>query len=54
MIWDQILLIIESDPNNSMNNLHQHINYLLDEYKLRFKPWINKNISGHMKNVINY
>ena len=60
MNWDQILLINESDPNISMNNLHQHINYLLDEfapfkqlskkeYKLRSKPWINKNILAHMK-----
>ena len=42
-----------------MDNLHQHINYLLDEfatyknsqkyYKLRSKPWINKNILAHMK-----
>ena len=65
MNWDQILLFNENDPNTSMNNLHQHINYLLDElapyrklskkeYKLRFKRWINKNILVHMKNVINY
>ena len=35
MNWDQIILINESDPNTSMNNLHhttQHnTNYLLDE-----------------------
>ena len=58
MNWDQILLINESDPNTSMNNLHQHINYLLDElapYKklskkeYKLKPWINKNILAHMK-----
>ena len=60
MNWNQILLIDESDPNISMNNLHQYINYLLDEfapfkktlkqgYKLRSKPWINKNILAHMK-----
>ena len=66
MNWDQILLINESDPNTSMNNLHQYINYLLDElapykklskkeYKLKFKPWINKNILPHEKrdNLIN-
>ena len=29
--WDQILSIEGNDPNISMNNLHQHINYLLDE-----------------------
>ena len=60
MNWDQILLIDEGDPNISMNNRHQHINYLLDEfapfnklskkeYNLRSKPWIDKNILAHMK-----
>ena len=58
MNWDQILLINESDPNTSMNNLHQHINYLLDELapskklskkEFRFKPWVNKNILAHEK-----
>ena len=44
-----------------MNNPHQNMNYLLDEfapykklpkkkeYKLRPKPWINKNILAQMK-----
>ena len=32
MDWDQILSIEGNDPNISMNNLHQHINYLLDEF----------------------
>ena len=46
MNWDQILSIDENEPNTFMNNLHLHINYLLDEhapykklskkYKLRF------------------
>ena len=58
--WDQILSIEGNDPNISMNNLHQHINYLLDEfapykklskkeYKLKSKPWINRNILTEMK-----
>ena len=60
MDWDQILSIEGYDPNISMNNLHQHINYLLDEfapykklskkeYKLKSKPWINRNILNEMK-----
>ena len=60
MDWDQILSIEGNDPNISMNNLHQHINYLLDEfapykklskkeYKLKSKPWINRNIPTEMK-----
>ena len=60
MDWDQILSIEGNDPNISMNNLHQHINYLLDEfapykklskkeYKLKSKPWINRNILNEMK-----
>ena len=43
MNWDRILLISESDPNTSMNNIHQHINYLLDElapYKKTLKKRI--------------
>ena len=41
MNWE--LLTIESDPNTSMNNIHQHINYLLDElapYKKTLKKRI--------------
>ena len=60
MDWDQILSIEGNDPNISMNNLHQHIDYLLDEfapykklskkeYKLKSKPWINRNILTEMK-----
>ena len=30
--WDEILLINENDPNISINNLHHHINYILDEF----------------------
>ena len=58
--WDQTLSIEGNDPNISMNNLDQHINYLLDEfapykklskkeYKLKSKPWINRNILTEMK-----
>ena len=50
--WDEILLIHENDPNISLNNLHCHINFILDEFapfkklskkelKLKSKPWIN-------------
>ena len=50
--WDEILLINEIDPNIVINNFHQHINYLLDEFapyknlskkdlKLKSKTWIN-------------
>ena len=46
------MLIHENDPNISLNNLHRHINYILDEFepfkklskeelKLKSKPWIN-------------
>ena len=44
MNWNQILLIDENDPNISMNNLHQHINYVLDE----FAPYKN----SQRKNII--
>ena len=60
MDWDQILSIKGYDPNISMNNLHKHTNYLLDEfapykklskkeYKLKSQPWINRNILNEMK-----
>ena len=50
--WDEILLIHENVPNISLNNLHCHINFILDEFapfkklskkelKLKSKPWIN-------------
>ena len=36
-----------------MNNLHQHINFLLDEFapykKLKSKPWINSEILSRME-----
>ena len=49
------MLIIENDPNISLNNLHRHINYILDEFapfkrlskkelKLKSKPWISNSI----------
>ena len=47
MDWDQILLIEESEPNTSMNNLPSKLSKR--EYKLRFKPWINRNILPRMK-----
>ena len=31
MNWNEILYLDENDPNVSTNNLHQHINSLLDE-----------------------
>ena len=57
--WDEILLINENDPNMVLNNFHQHINYLLDEFapykklskkdlKLKSKPWINNLILNQM------
>ena len=57
--WDEILLINENDPNMMLNNFHQHINYLLDEFapykklskkdlKLKSKPWINNLILNEM------
>ena len=60
MTWKEILCLDGNDPNVSMNNLHQHINFLLDEfapykknskkeYRLRFKPWINDEILSKMK-----
>ena len=48
MNWDQILLIDESDPNIYMDNLHQHINYRLDEfapYKKLSKKRIELNLN---------
>ena len=58
MIWDEIL--DENDPNISMNNSHQHINFMLDKFvpyknlsksvfKLQSKPWINREILSKMK-----
>ena len=57
--WDEILLINENDPNTALNNFHQHINYLLDEFapykklskkdlKFKSKPWINNFILVEM------
>ena len=58
--WDSIISIDENDPNMSMNNFYQHINYILDELapykklnkreiKLKSKPWINNDILSEMK-----
>ena len=56
--WGEILLLKENDPM-ALNNFHQHINYLLDEFapykklskkdlKLKSKPWINNLILNEM------
>ena len=58
--WKNILMIDQSDPNLSMNNLHHFINSFLDvlapykklskkELKLKSKPWINNEIQVLMK-----
>ena len=58
--WNEILSLNENDPIISMHNLHQHINSLLDEfapdeklskreYKLKSKPWINREVLLRMK-----
>ena len=58
--WDNILMIGKNDPNLSMNNLHLHINNILNvlapfkklskkELKLKTKPWINNEILFLMK-----
>ena len=60
MDWNEILSLFENAPNISLNNLHQHINLLLDEiapykkvtkkqYKLKSKPWINGDILSKMQ-----
>ena len=49
--WDSIISIEDNDPNASMDNFYQQINYILDELapykklnkreiKLKLKPWI--------------
>ena len=53
--WKEILSPDSNDPNISMNNLHLHVNKVLDlfaplkkpskkELKLKSKPWINHEI----------
>ena len=53
--WGDILALDMNDPNLSLNNLYNHVNFLLDEFapyrklnkkeiKLKSKPWINKEI----------
>ena len=57
--WNDILSLIHNDPNISLNNFYDQINYLLDElapYKklskkliiLETKPWINIMIQQQM------
>ena len=58
--WDSIISIEDNDPNASMDNFYQQINYILDELapykklnkreiKLKLKPWINNEILSEMK-----
>ena len=58
--WDSIISIEDNDPNASMDNFYQQINYILDELapykklnkreiKLKLKPWINNEILSKMK-----
>ena len=53
--WDSIVNVNQKDPNCLLNNFYNSITYLLDEfapltkvtkkeYKLKFKPWITKEI----------
>ena len=62
MNWNDILSLDENDPNISMNNLHHHINSLLDEfapyrklskreYKFKSKLWVNLEILLKMKEI---
>ena len=57
--WNSILNIECKDPNNSMNNLYNYINYILDELapykkltkreiKLKSKPWISSSLLSIM------
>ena len=58
--WDDILSLEDHDPNISIKNFYNYINFLLDDFapyrkldkkemKLKTKPWINKNIQDIMK-----
>ena len=48
--WISILKLDLNDPNVSMNNLHQFINYPLKKgIKAKAKPWINIEIQLLMK-----
>ena len=60
MNWDEILSLDENDPNISMNNFHQYINFLLNEFapykklserkfELKSKPRINSEILSKME-----
>ena len=53
--WESIVDVNQKDPNRSLNNFYSSITYLLDEfapmkkvtrkeYKLKFEPWITKEI----------
>ena len=53
--WNKIIKTEDKDPNKSMDNFYQQINYLLDEFapykkitkkqfRLKSKPWINNEI----------
>ena len=58
--WESIVDVNQKDPNRSLNNIYNSITYLLDEfalmknvtrkeYKLKFKPWITKEILQQCK-----
>ena len=58
--WDSVLKVTEMDPNSSINNFHNNIIYLLDEFapfhkmskkelKLRSKPWMDNTILKKIK-----
>ena len=58
--WNNILKTEDKDPNKSMDNFYQQINYLLDEFapykkitkkqfRLKSKPWINNEILTKIK-----
>ena len=58
--WNKILKTDDKDPNKSMDNFYQQINYLLDEFapykkitkkqfRLKSKPWINNEILTKIK-----
>ena len=58
--WNLIVNIDQKDPNLSINNFYNSITYILDEfaplqkvtkkeYKLKFKPWISREILKQCK-----
>ena len=60
MDWENMVKLKDQDVNSATQNLYQGVTYLLDElapchkiskqvYKLRFKPWINREILDQIK-----